>query len=170
MNSKPIKDFEDLYLIYEDGSVWSLTRKRFLSQDPHTSGYLRVTLWKEGKGIHKYVHRLVAEAFLPNPDNLPQVNHKDENKHNNCIDNLEWMSALDNTRYGTGIKRRIEKQINSPKRSRKIIQYDLNMTEVARYPSIMEAQRITGYANTNISKACKETFRTVGGYYWRYEE
>ena len=168
--NKPIKDFEDQYLIYDDGSVWSLSKERFLSQDPHTSGYLRVTLWKDGKGTHKYVHRLVAEAFLDNPNNLPQVNHKDENKHNNNLDNLEWISALDNTRYGTGLQRRIERQINNPKRSKKIIQYDLNMQEIARFPSIMEAQRVTGFANTNISKACKETYRTVGGYYWRYDE
>ena len=168
--NKPIKDFEEQYLIYDDGSVWSISKQRFLSQYPHTSGYLRVTLWKNGKGTHKYVHRLVAEAFLENPNDLPQVNHKDENKHNNNLNNLEWISALDNTRYGTGLQRRVEQQINNSKRSKKIIQYDLNMKEIARFPSIMEAQRVTGFANTNISKACKETYRTVGGYYWRYDE
>lgn len=166
--NKPIKDFEKLYLIYDDGKVWSIKRNKFISQEVMNTGYIRVSLYKNKKIYHKFVHRLVAEAFIPNPGSLPQVNHKDENKQNNCLDNLEWMSALENTNYGSGLKRRVKKQINNEKRSRAVIQYDSNFNEINRYPSIKEAERQTGYANTNIGLACRELYRTVGGYYWRY--
>ena len=167
---KPIKDFEELYLIYDDGKVWSVKRRKDISQEIMSTGYIRVGLYKNGKVHHKFVHRLVAEAFIPNPNNLPQANHKDENKANNCVDNLEWMTPVDNTNYGTGLKRRTEKQINNAYRSKPVIQYDLNFNKINTYPSIKEAERQTGCANSNIALACKETYRTVGNSYWRYIE
>lgn len=167
---KPIKDFEELYLIYDDGKVWSIKRKQYLKQEMMNTGYFRVSLYKNGTIYHKFVHRLLAETFIPNPDNLPCVNHKDENKQNNTLSNLEWITQKDNTNYGTGLARRVQQQINNPHRSRRVVQYDLDFNEIRKYPSIMEAERQTGYANTNISKACKETRRTVGGCYWRYEQ
>ena len=165
--NKPIEGFEN-YLIYDDGRVWSIKRSRFLKQETKKDGYLRVGLYKNDKIYHKYIHRLVAEAFISNPNNLPEVNHKDENKENNNVDNLEWMTSLDNTNYGTCIQRRTEKLINNIGKSKMVLQYDKNMNKIDAFPSIKEAERQTGLANTNIGLACRETHRTCGGYYWRY--
>ena len=85
---KDIKDYEGLYAITEDGRIWSYRSNRFLK--PYVrKGYLRVKLYINGVEKDFSIHRLVAFAYLPNPDNLPEVNHKDENKQNNCVDNLE---------------------------------------------------------------------------------
>ena len=87
------------YFIYSDGRVWSERSKRFLA--PHiTKGYYRVVLYVDGKPTNYSVHRLVAEAFIPNPDGLPQINHKDENKLNNDVSNLEWCDNKYNSSYG----------------------------------------------------------------------
>lgn len=96
---KPITGYEGLYSITNQGRVWSHSSNRFLSPYRRGRGYLGVKLYKKGKSKQFKVHRLVAEAFLENPDGLPQVNHKDENKHNNCVDNLEWCDAKYNMNY-----------------------------------------------------------------------
>lgn len=109
---KDIKGYEGLYQVSNLGRVRSLSRYvkhrtiyilkgKLLKQRTRGKGYLAVTLCKNSKLKHYYVHRLVAEAFIPNPNNLPQVNHKDENKSNNCVDNLEWCDDKYNTNYGT---------------------------------------------------------------------
>lgn len=127
---KDIEGYEGLYQVSNLGRVRSLDRytkgknnsKIFkkgkllkISQNQH--GYNIVQLWNKQKCFQTGVHRLVAQAFIPNPNNLPQVNHKDENKINNCVDNLEWCSAEYNTNYGTCIKRRSEKQKNVPRKN-----------------------------------------------------
>lgn len=92
------------YEVYSDGRVFSYDTKRFLKPYLNEKGYLRVRLG--GKyGKHYFVHRLVAEAYLPNPYSLPQVNHKDEDKTNNCMENLEWCTNEYNYSYGTRIDR-----------------------------------------------------------------
>ena len=110
---RPVVGYEGLYEVSNTGKVRSLDRyvKNGCSYRLHKGkvisllkgeyGYIQVNLYYNGKNYKKYVHRLVAEAFLPNPDNLPQVNHKDEVKSNNCVDNLEWCSAKYNVNYGT---------------------------------------------------------------------
>ena len=118
---KPIKGYEDLYEISSQGRVRSRDKIRklgrgkgyvkffpskILSTSINNCGYKIIILSKPGsKVICKSIHRLVAEAFIPNPLNLSDINHKDENKLNNCIDNLEWMSHKDNMRYGTACER-----------------------------------------------------------------
>lgn len=96
---KPIKGWEDKYLIYSDGRVYSLVSHKFLKPRLSMDGYERVALNNEGKSYEYRVHRLVAEAFLENPDNLPQVNHKDFNRRNNWLQNLEWCTDHQNTKY-----------------------------------------------------------------------
>ena len=111
---KDIEGYEGMYQISNEGRVKSLERQkedgrfcreRLLKQTISDRGYCRVGLQKGKKLKVVYVHRLVAEAFIPNPDNLPQVNHKDESKLNNSAQNLEWCTAKDNNNYGTKTKR-----------------------------------------------------------------
>lgn len=109
---KDVKGFEGYYKVSSFGRILGLKRKysgeHFMSPALDSQGYLVVCLRKPGYKGNKKVHRLVAEAFLPNPNNLPEVNHKDEDKTNNNLDNLEWCTSKYNINYGFGIQRRIE--------------------------------------------------------------
>lgn len=97
------------YLIFDDGAVYSLYSKKFLNQYlDREKQYFMVTLCIDKKPTKMRVHRLVAETFIPNPDNLPQVNHKNENTFINSVDNLEWCTASYNVNYGTRIERQKE--------------------------------------------------------------
>ena len=87
---KGIKGFEDKYRISSNGNCFSIKYNKIMSPHICNSGYYQINLYKDGKPIPKLIHRLVAEAFLDNPDNLPEVNHKDENKLNNAVSNLEY--------------------------------------------------------------------------------
>lgn len=107
---KDIKGYEGLYAVTSCGRVWSYRRQKFLKLHERRDGYLMLHLHKDGKMYTYLVHRLVAEAYIPNPDNLPQVNHKDEFKTHNWINNLEWCDTKYNINYGTGMKRRAEKR------------------------------------------------------------
>lgn len=111
---KDIEDYKGLYQVSNLGRVRSLDRidalgrlrkGKVLAYGLSGGGYLQVGLHRDGKVEQKLVHRLVSEAFLPNPDNLPQVNHKDEDKANNQVENLEWCTALYNNTYGTRVER-----------------------------------------------------------------
>ena len=124
---KPVKDFEGYYEVSNLGRVRSIDRVvvdtvrncerllkgKVLIQKDNGNGYKNVMFCKEHKLYNKYVHRLVAEIFLPNPDNLPQVNHKDEDKSNNRVDNLEWCTSFYNNEYGTRKKRWYETRIKN---------------------------------------------------------
>ena len=96
---KDIPGFEGLYAATEDGQIYSYRRKRFMKLSGVPGDYYLVNLTKDKKWKSYYVHRLVAMAFLPNPDNLPQVNHIDRRKDNNCLSNLEWCSVYDNLKH-----------------------------------------------------------------------
>ena len=98
---KDIKDYEGIYAVTEDGRIYSYRRNIYLKPRKNNQGYLYVNLFKNKKGKSVLVHRLVAKAFVPNPDNKPQVNHKDENAFNNNKDNLEWCDNKYNSRYGS---------------------------------------------------------------------
>ena len=108
------------------------------------------------------VHRLVALAFLPNPDNLPQVNHKDENKTNNMVGNLEWCSKSYNINYGTRNERTAKANWKSIK------QFTKDGFFLKEYPSMKEASRQTGFYKSAISSCCKGKRKSAYGYIWRY--
>ena len=137
------------------------------------NGYPRVALYTGNrKSVKQFlVHRLVAAAFIPNPDNLPYVNHKDENKSNNRADNLEWCTAKYNSNYGTAIKRRVEHQDwqnIAEKQAIPIIQRDMQGNEVARYKSMMDAEKTTCFKSSGISKACNGRLKSYKGFLWEY--
>lgn len=124
---KPIKGYEGYYEVDQFGRVFSVDRVisvedngrkydkplagKQMKQIIHDKGYKVVSLTRDGKTKQKFVHRLVAEAFIDNPDNLPMVNHKDEDKTNNFAENLEWCTAAYNNGYGTAQKRRVKKLV-----------------------------------------------------------
>ena len=102
---KDIPNYEGLYAITEDGNVWSYRNNRFIKSFLRKNGYMQVLLVKDGIKKSWKVHRLVALTYLPNPNNYPEVNHKDENRINNCVDNLEWCPHDYNCNYGERLNR-----------------------------------------------------------------
>lgn len=120
--------------------------------------YLHVSLWKNGKNSTLYIHQCVAKIFIPNPNNLPCVNYKDENKKNNKINNLEWCNHQYNSNYGTRNYRIGINQVNHPAKSLPVLQFDMDGTLIAEYPSITEAHKQTGFSINAIRVLCN------GGY------
>ena len=165
----PIEGYTGLYEVSDQGRVRSLNygctgRTQVLKPEMLIHGYLRVGLSKNGKTKHHLVHRLVAQAFLANPEGLEQVNHRDENKANNAVSNLEWCTAKENSNYGTGIARR------AATLSKPVQQFSKDGTFVAVWPSTIEAERVTGIYHSAICSCCNGRYHTAGGYKWRYAE
>ena len=172
-NWKSIAGYEGLYEVSDMGRVKSLNynhtgKEKILKPQNDKYGYLMVGLYKDGDGKMLKVHRLVAEAFIPNPQGFKTVNHKDEGKTNNTVSNLEWMSVKDNNNYGTRNKRVSETQINDKNKSKAVQMFDRQGNLLAIFPSTMEAERITGIANQSISRCCNGKLKSAGGYVWRY--
>ena len=168
---KDIEEYEGLYQVSNLGRVKSLywNNERIMKTAKDKDGYLLVNLYKNKKGKSYLVHRLVAMAFIPNPNNLPEVNHKDEDKTNNNVDNMEWCGRKYNINYGTGIERRSEKQ-KTAQRCIPVYQYTLDGKFIAEYLSIHEVERQTGYFNGHISNCCNGKRKTAYGFIWRYKK
>ena len=161
--------YEGLYQVSNKGNVKSLNYRhtgvsKILTPEKDRNGYLTVALYNNGIKKRKSVHRLVAEDFIPNPNNLPHVNHKDEDKENNTVENLEWCSIEYNINYGTRNKRDASKQ------GRCVCQYTLEGMLLNIYPSAMEASRQTGLPQGHISACCRNERNRCGNYKWRYKE
>lgn len=153
---KPVVGFESKYEVSSFGNVRNKRTGRYLHQTPNTSGYLRVQLYnKNGKGQkYFFVHRLVAQAFIQNPNNLDTVNHIDQNKLNNNSSNLNWMSLADNIRYS---------------QNKRVLQCDPNTGGlINEFPSNKEASRLTGTNVSSISSVCNGRYKKANGYKWRY--
>lgn len=161
----------DGYFVTSDGKVIGKHSKRPLKPQITIHGYERVSLVKDGKTINEVVHRLVAKSFIPNPLNLPTVNHKDENKLNNNVDNLEWATVAYQNAYGTKGARTSASQMNRSDCSKPVIMYDKNGNELNRFPSTQEAFRQTGISRSTIAKVCAgiPKYHTAGGYLWKWE-
>ena len=151
---KDIDGYEGLYQVSIFGEVRNTkgrTRKGVLGGH----GYLQIMLSKCGKTRTFLVHRLVAQAFIPNPDGLPEVNHKDENKQNNAVDNLEWCTPQYNMDYSN---------------AKWVHQYDKQGNYIKSWKSTKEVERVLHISNGNISNCCNGRVKTAGGYVWRYAE
>ena len=163
---KDIKGFEGRYQVSNLGQVRSIDVKvgnrffirRILVPIKNSQGYMIVNLSRKA---HK-VHRLVAIAFLDNPNNYRCVNHKDENKANNRVDNLEWCSYKYNNNYGTRNAR------ISQNNGRKIAQYSLDGVKIREWRSASEVARFYGRARTTITGCCAGRQHTSCGFIWRY--
>lgn len=156
---KDVKGYEGKYQVSNQGRVWSVGSQKYLYGTANHDGYLSVHLTaKNGKCKKEFIHRLVAIAFIDNPEIKPEVNHKDENKQNNCVENLEWMTHVENSNYGTRNKRAGE--------SNSIDIYCIELDKV--FHGIREAGRITGICHTSIHRCCKGQLKTAGGYHWEY--
>ena len=161
---KEINDFEGYY-VSNLGRVKSCKRKSetFIAIKDDRNGYLIVKLWKNNKQYSNKVHRLVAEAFIPNPNNLRDVNHKDENKYNNNVSNLEWLDHKDNINFGTHNER-----ANKTK-SKPILQLSLDGVFINEFYSSYEAQRQLDISESSINQCCNGKRKTAGGYIWKFK-
>lgn len=166
---RDIKDYEGLYQVSNFGRIRSFITNRILKQGNISCGYLAVVLCKNGKKKMYSVHRLVASTFIPNPENKPQVNHKNENKQDNRVENLEWMTAKDNINHGTHNKRVKEKQLNDIKKSKIVLQYTKTGEFIREWVSVSEIERQLGYFIQNISDCCLGKNKTSHGFIWKYK-
>lgn len=173
---KDIKGYEGLYQVSNFGEIRSCSRARgnggyYKSKTIvgfiNSNGYRLVLFNVNGKRKRFQVHRLVAEAFIPNPNNYNCVNHKDENKLNNSVGNLEWCSHKYNANYGTRNKKI---SINSGKA---VLMRNITTGEVIRmFYNISEAERCTGIAHQSIAKCClsRKHYNSAGGFKWEYAD
>ena len=167
---RDIKGWEGLYQVSNLGNVKSLERKVWCSRGrgyymtvpekildgyDYGHGYLYVELCKDGKSKFCRINRLVAQAFLENPNNLPEVNHKDENRQNNRVDNLEWCTRQYNIEYS---------------KAKAVIGIKKVSGLILEFPSLMEAERQTGINHGNICRCLKGNLKSAGGFYWMYAE
>ena len=157
---KKIDDYEN-YEISSFGQVRSLNynKVKILICSEDTDGYLRIGLYKNSKGKTFRIHRLVATAFIPNPENKSQVNHIDGNKQNNRLENLEWNTAIENIihAYKTGLK----------KDNKPVLQYDMNMNFIKEFSSGLEAGRELKLFH--ISDVCNGKYKQTKGFIFRYK-
>lgn len=183
---RDILGYEGAYMVSNMGRVKSLERKSMpysykgtittytvrekICRQSRVLGYLIVSLSKEGVQTFYKVHRLVAQAFIPNTSNMPIINHKNEEKIDNCVGNLEWCDYQYNSNYGTRNKRLSDNQRNDVKKSKKVLQYSLDGKLIKEWPSICEAGR-AGYDRKAISRICRgcKTYHTTGGYIWKFK-
>lgn len=180
---KDVVGYEGLYRVSTEGRVMALPRKtrcrsggfrttskRILKQAKNNFGYCLVNLHKGPKQRSEKVHRLVGLAFIPNPCNYKEINHKDENPSNNSIDNLEWCDHLYNSRYGNRGAKLSAANTNNPIVSLKVIQYSRKGEKLQEFPSINEASRKTGVHCGSICWACMGKLLSAGGYIWKYKK
>lgn len=210
---KPVAGYEGYYEVDQFGRVFSCDRVvsvddngrkydkplsgKQMKQSMHDKGYKTVSLTKDGKTKMYFVHRIVAEAFIPNPDNLPMVNHKDEDKTNNFLENLEWCTVSYNNTYGSAVKKRAKKlrgvlhteehkakiskslkkhyethtskSLGRESEKRKAVRgYGEN--EVAFFYSVAEAAKAVGGARANIARSCNSKTQKAYGFKWEWVE
>jgi len=159
---KVIPGYEKNYEASSTGKIRNLNTGHVLKPLDNNTGYLFVTLVVDGKKHCEYVHRLIAKTFIQNPENLPQINHKDENSYNNDSKNLEWCTPKYNSNYGTACIRRAHGE-------RSVCCMTINGFELHHFKSAADARRKTGIADNKITECCRGKAKTAGGMAWRYD-
>lgn len=165
---KDIEGYEGIYQVSNYGRIKSLHNKfgkKELIMQTHKkrNGYNQIRLKNKGTVKDCIIHRLVAKAFVPNPNNLPCVNHINEKKQDNRAENLEWCTVAYNNVYGTRIER------VKAKTSKPVYQYTIDGKLVKIYKSLAEASKINNCSRGNISQCCLGSYKTSHGFVWRYE-
>jgi hypothetical protein len=157
---KKISNYPD-YLVSKEGQVYSTKSNKIKIAEINQTGYCRIEILNTIGKKKFYIHRLVAEAYIPNPNNYDQVNHKDLNKHNNKVENLEWCNGAMNMKHNAD---------NKPDNSRIVNQFDLldETKIIGTYNSIKEASEKTQINNTSIIHCCSGKYKKAGGYIWKY--
>lgn len=180
---KDIAGYEGKYQVSNLGRI----RNNSIVLKPYTQlGYNYVGLWKDKKCKRFRVHRLVAQAFIPNPLNLPQINHKDEDKTNNSVwvnldgsidfekSNLEWCTQKYNNSYGTKTKKQLQtyKERNTSNAEKEVVMLSLDGDIINIYKSLSEASRQTGLSLGSLSAVCNKMPHrlTLGGFKWKFKE
>ena len=177
---KDIKNYEGLYQVSNYGRVKSLEKiskingriypTKILKCHIGTKKYLDVDLCKNGISKRHRIHRLVAECFIPNPENKPQINHEDCDKQNNRVDNLSWNTNSENQKHAfiNGLNYR-ERYGASP-RAKRVNQYDMNGNLIRQWDCIIRIYEECGYSDGYISQCCKGKYKHAYGYIWKYAE
>lgn len=164
---------DENYQITDDGRVWSKRSKKFLKDFGVKDNYRYVQL---GKNNYKSVHRLVAEAFIPNPGNKPCVCHKDCDRTNNKVENLYWGTYEENINHPITKERQKESlkgQHHSPETefpSTPIIQFSMDGTFIKEWETMSKAAKECGIPHSNISRCCSGLRKTAGGYEWKHAD
>ena len=158
---RDIKGYERKYMVSNLGRVKSLNyrntgKEGIMKGRDDGNGYLKVQLCKDGKVKNCRINRLVAMAFIPNPNNLPEVNHKDKIRTNNRVDNSEWCTSQYNIEYS---------------QAKAVIGINKVSGLILEFPSLMEASRQMGISQGNITMCCQgKKYKSAGGYYWHYAD
>lgn len=178
---KPALGYEGLYCVSNLGRVKMLDRtviankstrvikEHIIRQVETTKGYLHVDLWINNKQTRVAVHRLVLLAFYGEPETRKECNHKNENRKDNRVENLEWLTHRENLNYGSRNEKHRASMLNHSSMSKAIVQYDLNGNFIQEFPSIREASRVLGFNMCNIKECCKGRYKQTHGYIFKYK-
>lgn len=166
----PVPGFEGLYEISTLAQVRNSKGeilKQQIRREKYTC-YKVVGLWKGGRYYKKGIHRLIAEAFIPNPGNLPVVNHKDEDGTNNLLSNIEWCDKSYNASYGSAPKKISKAFKGKPSEKRIPVQQMKGGVVIKVFTCAGDAEKETGISMANIRLVCRKRRKTAGGYEWAY--
>lgn len=163
MTEEVWKDVTDYQGLYKVSNLGKIKGRKLLKPFDNTKGYMSVFLSKNGKEKRFYVHRVVATAFVPNPENKPQINHKNGVRNDNRSENLEWCSRSENEQHKYKFLGFIQK------RALPVVQIS-NKKIIAVYPSIRHAARATKCGTKEIARCCRGMYKQVKGFQWEFEK
>lgn len=177
---RSVKGYDGRYLVSNTGLIYSKMSNKVLKPNKMSNGYLSVELFKDGKSKRLLIHRIVAEAFIDNPESLPIVNHKDEDRTNNSVDNLEWCTQKYNANYGNALEKKKRNRtvsdavknsllLGSKSRQISVLQFTKSGEFLKRFNSAVEAGRILKINASHIGETCKQIRKSAGGFCWQYE-